>query len=112
MMTRNYFIICILLALSLFSLVTAALPTNLENLKKAEIDQAQLSLRSISFIIAFIAGILSLLSPCILPTVPAFFAYTFKEKSSITKMTLVFFAGFAVVFMILGMIAAYLGASL
>ena len=90
----------------------ATLPPNLENLRQAEISQAQQSLQNISFIIAFIAGILSLLSPCILPTVPAFFAYTFKEKSSITKMTLVFFAGFAVVFMILGMIAAYLGASL
>src|SRR3989344_7919069 len=112
MMTRNYFIICILLALSLFSLVTAALPTNLENLKKAEIDQAQLSLRSISFIIAFIAGILSLFSPCILPTIPAFFAYTFKEKRSITKMTGIFFLGFAIIFIILGMIASSIGASL
>ncbi|HIG96773.1 MAG TPA: cytochrome c biogenesis protein CcdA [Candidatus Aenigmarchaeota archaeon] len=112
MMTRNYFIICILLALSLFSLVTAALPTNLENLKKAEIDQAQLSLRSISFIIAFIAGILSLFSPCILPTIPAFFAYTFKEKRSITKMTGIFFLGFAIIFVILGMIASSIGASL
>jgi len=111
-MTRNYFIICILLALSLFSLVTAALPTNLENLKKAEIDQAQLSLRSISFIIAFIAGILSLFSPCILPTIPAFFAYTFKEKRSITKMTGIFFLGFAIIFVILGMIASSIGASL
>ena len=111
-MSRNYFIICILLALSLFSLVTAALPTNLENLKKAEIDQAQLSLRSISFIIAFIAGILSLFSPCILPTIPAFFAYTFKEKRSITKMTGIFFLGFAIIFVILGMIASSIGASL
>lgn len=90
----------------------ATLPPNLENLKQAEIQQAQQSLQNISFVIAFVAGILSLLSPCILPTVPAFFAYTFKEKSAITRMTLVFFAGFAIVFVVLGMIAAYLGASL
>ncbi len=92
--------------------VSAALPANLENLKKAEVDQAQLSLRNISFIIAFIAGILSLFSPCILPTIPAFFAYTFKEKRSITKMTGIFFLGFAVIFITLGMIASSIGASL
>ena len=90
----------------------ATLPPNLENLRQAEVQQAQMSLQNISFIIAFIAGILSLFSPCILPTVPAFFAYTFKEKSAITRMTLVFFAGFAIIFVILGMIAAYLGSSL
>ena len=99
--------------LLLVSVVFAAtLPPNLENLRQAELQQAQLSLQNISFIIAFIAGILSLFSPCILPTVPAFFAYTFKEKSAITRMTLVFFAGFALIFVILGMLAAYLGASL
>ncbi len=88
------------------------LPESLENLKKAEIEQAQFSLQNISFIIAFIAGVLSLFSPCILPTVPAFFAYTFKEKRAITRMTSVFFAGFAVIFVTLGMIAAYIGVSL
>jgi len=102
-----------MLIVFVFSFVASAvLPANLENLKKAEVDQARSSLQNISFAIAFLAGILSLLSPCILPTIPAFFAYTFKEKRSITKMTGIFFLGFAVVFVALGMVAAYIGASL
>src|SRR3989344_1744397 len=63
----------------------------------------------ISFIIAFVAGMLGILSPCIIPFIPAYFSYTFKEKKNITKMTLVFFAGFSLVFIALGMIAGYLG---
>lgn len=113
-MAGNYtkIIFCLMFSVFIFSFVaSAALPANLENLKKAEVDQAQLSLRSISFIVAFIAGMLSLFSPCILPTIPAFFAYTFKEKRSITKMTGIFFLGFTIIFIVLGMIASSIGAS-
>ena len=63
-----------------------------------------------SFFIAFIAGILGILSPCILPFIPAYFSYTFKEKKNITKMTFVFFLGFTLVFIIMGVIAGFLGA--
>ncbi len=112
-MKKYKVMLCFVFALFVISSAThAALPKSLENLKKAEIEQAQLSLESISFIIAFLAGILSLFSPCILPTVPAFFAYTFKEKRTITRMTSVFFVGFAIIFVTLGMIAAYIGVSL
>ncbi|MCK4883769.1 MAG: cytochrome c biogenesis protein CcdA, partial [Candidatus Diapherotrites archaeon] len=55
---------------------------------------------------------LSFLSPCILPFLPAFFSYTFKEKTNITKMTFVFFLGFASAFTLVGLIASYLGQSL
>lgn len=63
----------------------------------------------ISFFIAFLAGILGILSPCILPFLPAYFSYTFKEKKNITKMTLVFFIGFSLVFVAMGIIAGFLG---
>ncbi len=63
----------------------------------------------VSFFIAFIAGILGVLSPCILPFVPAYFSYTFKEKKNITKMTLVFFLGFSCVFVAMGAIAGFTG---
>lgn len=108
----KYLAVLLIFVLLSASLAYASLPKNLETLKKAEIEQAQSSLQNISFIIAFLAGILSLLSPCILPTVPAFFAYTFKEKRSITKMTGIFFAGFTIIFVMLGMLAAYIGVSL
>ncbi len=63
----------------------------------------------ISFFIAFIAGILGILSPCILPFLPAYFSYTFKEKKNITKMTLIFFLGFSLVFIAMGVIAGFVG---
>lgn len=63
----------------------------------------------ISFFIAFIAGIIGILSPCILPFLPAYFSYTFKEKKNITLMTLIFFSGFAVVFVAMGIIAGFIG---
>lgn len=63
----------------------------------------------ISFLIAFLAGMLGILSPCVLPFVPAYFSYTFKEKKNITLMTLVFFAGFSLVFITMGIIAGFIG---
>jgi len=63
----------------------------------------------ITYFIAFVAGILAILSPCILPILPAYFSYTFKEKKNITLMTVVFFAGFSTVFVSMGIIASLLG---
>ncbi|MEK6916700.1 MAG: cytochrome c biogenesis CcdA family protein, partial [Nanoarchaeota archaeon] len=63
----------------------------------------------ITFFIAFLAGMLGILSPCILPLLPAYFSYTFKEKKNITLMTFVFFLGFSLMFVILGMAAGFLG---
>ena len=61
--------------------------------------------------IAFLAGTLTILSPCILPLIPAFFAITFREKKQITKMTTTFFIGFALVFLTLGIVAATVGSA-
>lgn len=66
-------------------------------------------LLNVSFLIAFLAGILTLLSPCLLPLVPAYFSIVFKEKNQIMKMTLIFFAGFSGMFLVLGMLATFLG---
>ena len=63
----------------------------------------------ITFFIAFIAGMLGIFSPCILPFLPAYFSYTFKEKKNITLMTLVFFLGFATVFTAMGIVAGFVG---
>ncbi len=64
---------------------------------------------NVSFLIAFLAGILTLLSPCLLPLVPAYFSIIFKEKNQIMKMTLIFFAGFSGMFLVLGVLATFLG---
>ncbi len=66
-------------------------------------------LLNVSFLVAFIAGIITILSPCIFPLLPAFFSYTFKEKKKITLMTLVFFLGFSIMFIIMGIIATVIG---
>jgi len=77
---------------------------------------------TISFWAAFLAGILTFLSPCILPLIPAYISYitgiSFDqlkegEGRSIRKKTLVhsllFIAGFSLVFIALGASATYAG---
>ena len=85
------------------------LPANLQQLNEDNNQYALDFMGQISFFIAFLAGILSFLSPCVLPFLPAFFSYTFKEKTNITKMTFIFFSGFALTFSAIGVIASYLG---
>lgn len=61
-------------------------------------------------LIAIIAGLLSFLSPCTLPILPAYFAYTFRSKrKKITAATIAFFAGLALTFSIMGMTATFIG---
>ena len=77
---------------------------------------------TISFLAAFAAGLLSFLSPCILPLIPAYISYitgvSFDElkgaqTGAIRKKTLVhsllFVLGFSAVFITLGASASYLG---
>jgi cytochrome c-type biogenesis protein len=52
---------------------------------------------------AFLAGALSFLSPCTLPLLPAYFAFTFQaRKSSVVLMTVAFFLGLATTLTVLG----------
>jgi len=65
---------------------------------------------TILMMVAFIAGLLSFLSPCTLPILPAFVAYTFElSKRNVKGMAFSFFLGLAVVFSALGMSATFLG---
>ena len=70
----------------------------------------------VTLIIAFLAGLASFLSPCVLPLVPAFIAYlsgtaaaeikedSKKAKAAIFTNTLLFVVGFTLVFALLGAI--------
>ncbi len=61
-------------------------------------------------ILAFAAGVLSFLSPCTLPVLPAYFAFTFQaSRRQVVTMTLSFFVGLAAIFSILGASATLLG---
>ena len=88
------------------------LPENIQKLQEYQHEQADFYLRNLSFFVAFLAGILGILTPCSLAILPAFFAYSFEGKKQITKMTSLFFLGFAPVFVIFGLIATFLGKSL
>lgn len=51
----------------------------------------------------FLAGVLSFLSPCTLPILPAYFAFTFQaNRTSIVMMSVAFFLGLATTMTILG----------
>ena len=77
----------------------------------------------VSILVAFSAGVLSFLSPCILPLFPSYITYitgrSFEDikssgkSSDITKLTVInslfFILGFSIVFVLLGITLAYLG---
>ena len=61
-------------------------------------------------IIALIAGFVSFASPCTLPILPAYIAYSFRaSKQNIKGMTVAFFIGLSIVFTLLGMSASLIG---
>lgn len=77
----------------------------------------------ISFAGAFVAGLLSFLSPCVLPLIPSYVTYitglsfsdlksehpTHKVRQQTISHSLLFIAGFTTVFVLLGASATYLG---
>ena len=109
-MARNMGFIVVLIFLLLLNFVVAQ--TGLETIVQYGNQQAIFYLQNLSFFVAFLGGVISVLLPCTLAILPAFFAYTFKERKEITKMTVVFFAGFSLTFMILGIVAAAIGETL
>jgi cytochrome c-type biogenesis protein len=77
---------------------------------------------SVSYSAAFLAGIFSFLSPCILPLIPAYFTFitgysledlTKSENDQIRKRviisTVAYVCGFSLVFILLGASASFLG---
>lgn len=62
---------------------------------------------------AFLAGILSFLSPCTLPILPAYFAFTFQaNRRNIVFMTIAFFLGLATTMTALGASATAVSSAL
>lgn len=62
----------------------------------------------VSILAAFFGGVFSLLSPCSAVLLPAFFAYSFKEKTQLVRMTFIFWLGLASIFVPLGFSAGFL----
>lgn len=67
---------------------------------------------SITFLIAFIAGIITFTSPCGFVVLPAFFSFLFKERKRAVLMTALFSLGLILGFTALGLTAAIIGTSL
>ena len=81
---------------------------------------------NISYAVAFMAGLLTYLSPCLLPLIPSFIAYitgvSFGDLKDIQKAkdiryktivhSLLFILGFSIVFILLGLTATFIGKSL
>lgn len=65
---------------------------------------------NLSLLGAFLGGVLTLLSPCSVMLLPAFFAYAFTSPGALLGRTAVFFAGLATVLVPLGLLAGSLGA--
>ncbi len=74
---------------------------------------------SVTFAVAFVAGLLSFLSPCVLPVVPSYLGFITgmslddlrggTNRRAILVPALAFVAGFSVVFLMLGLSATLLG---
>tara|TARA_Y100000816_G_C25978371_1_gene510753 strand:- start:196 stop:909 length:714 start_codon:yes stop_codon:yes gene_type:complete len=70
--------------------------------------------------IAFAAGFISFLSPCVLPLIPGYISYIsgqnleeiIKKKQKILTKTIIFSLGFSLVFISFGATASYLGSFL
>jgi len=80
--------------------------------------------QQVSLVMAFLAGLLTFLSPCILPLIPAYISFitgvsiddlvsSSEEKSKMTKRIflemVLFILGFSLVFVLLGASASYFG---
>ncbi len=81
----------------------------LQKLQDYNIASAESTLRNVSFLIAFLGGILSFLAPCTVALLPAFLAYAAKSRRNITLTTLEFFGGFSLAFIALGIALTALG---
>jgi cytochrome c-type biogenesis protein len=74
---------------------------------------------SVTFVVAFLAGLLSFLSPCVLPLVPAYLGFITgmsldelrddTRRRSVLVPALCFCAGFSLVFLLMGLSATLLG---
>ena len=75
----------------------------------------------VSHLIAFFAGLISFLSPCVLPLIPGYLSFIcgstlneldLKSKSFILKKSLSFSLGFSLIFISLGATATFIGSLL
>lgn len=95
----------LLLLLTLPQVFALDLPVGVQ---KIVAYQQQIAL-SITFLVAFIGGLLTFTSPCGFVVVPTFFSYVFKERQRARFMTTIFSLGMILAFILFGIIAGIMG---
>ena len=106
MKRKNIFLILIVIfILANTAYAQQELPIGLQRLKE---HQQQLA-SSITFLLAFFAGLISMTSPCGIALLPTFFSVAFKDRKKAVLMTIAFSIGLLIAFTIFGLIAGFLG---
>ena len=106
MKSKNIFLILIVVFLLVNTVYAQQeLPIGLQRLKE---HQQQLA-SSITFLLAFFAGLISMTSPCGIALLPAFFSVAFKNRKKSMLMAIAFSIGLLAAFTIFGLIAGFLG---
>src|SRR3989338_271070 len=81
------------------------IPENLQIVKATSLSEVQ----KLTLLSAFIGGILLFFAPCSIGILPAYFAFSFKNKTKLVLMTTAFFIGFASFNAFLGLGASVIG---
>ncbi len=100
---RLSLIIASLLAVSAATALT--LPPGAQQVVEASLQTAT----GLTFLVAFLAGIVAFTSPCGFVLLPTFFGFWFKEKRKAVSMTAAFSIGLLIAYLALGMLAFVVG---
>ncbi len=106
----KFFLLFVVFVVLLFTFILTnvyalELPIGLQKSKQAEQQLAS----SITFLLAFFAGLISMTSPCGIALLPTFFSVAFKDRKKAMLMTTAFSIGLLIAFTIFGLIAGFLG---
>ena len=104
-MTKKLLIVLIFIVLFASIAFAQELPIGLQRLQQYEQQLAQ----SITFLLAFFAGLISMTSPCGIALLPTFFSVAFKDRKKAVLMTSAFSIGLLIAFTIFGLVAGFLG---
>ncbi len=105
MRINNKILLFALISVLLAAVVAAELPIGVQKV----IEHERKIALSVTFFIAFIAGVLTFTSPCGFVVLPMFFSYLFKERKRAVWMTTAFIIGMVIAFATFGIIAGFVG---
>ena len=106
MNNKKIFFIMVLSILLLSAVYAQSdLPIGLQRLRQYEQQLAS----SITFLLAFFAGLITMTSPCGIALLPTFFSVAFKDKRKAMLMTSAFSLGLLIAFTIFGLTAGFFG---